>query len=171
MSKTHPFLGASPDGSVHDPSNPQQPLGILEVKSPYAQRDLPPADAYSSPGFCCILETRVDGTQQLYLRQNHRYFTQVQGHLSIGQRTWCDFVNYTTKGISVERITFDTDYWTGALLPKLVLFHDNCVAPEIVSPVHTLGLFRDHSKKSSDFLSLYVVFSWYSVRTCTYTTK
>ena len=140
VSKMHPFLGASPDGSVYDPSNPQQPLGFVEIKCPYAQRDLTPADACSSPGFCCYLEKRVDASQQLHLRQNHRYFAQVQGQLAVGLRTWCDFVIYTTKGISVERITFDNDYWTGTLLPKLVSFYDNCVAPEIVSPVHTLGL-------------------------------
>ena len=43
VSKAHPFLGASPDGLVYDPSDQQQPHGFLEVKCPYSQRDLPPA--------------------------------------------------------------------------------------------------------------------------------
>ena len=68
--------------------------------------------------------------------------------MAIGQRPWCDFVIYTTKGLSVERIQFDNDYWTNTLLPKLESFYDNCIAPEVVSPLHTLGLpLRDLSKQ------------------------
>ena len=60
--------------------------------------------------------------------------------MAVGQRAWCDFVIYTTKGLSIERIKFDREYWTNTLLPKLEAFYDNCNAPELVSPVHTLGL-------------------------------
>ena len=31
-----PFLGTTPDGSVYDPSEPEQPFGYLEVKCPYS---------------------------------------------------------------------------------------------------------------------------------------
>ena len=59
---------------------------------------------------------------------------------------WCDFVIYTLKGISVSRVKFDNKFWEGTL-PKLVSFYNNYVAPEIVSPVHTLGIpIRDLSK-------------------------
>ena len=58
----------------------------------------------------------------------------------MGERPWCDFVIYTTQGISVQRILFDNDYYNKELLPKLVSFYDNCNAPEIVSPAHALGL-------------------------------
>ena len=144
VSATHPFLAASPDGAVYDPSDAQQPLGFLEVKCPYSQRNFTPADACSSPGFCCSL----DDSHKLRLRQNHRYFAQVQGQMAVGQRAWCDFVIYTTKGLSVERIKFDREYWTNTLLPKLEAFYDNCIAPELVSPVYTLGLpLRDLSKQ------------------------
>ena len=50
------------------------------------------------------------------------------------------------KGL-VFIVLFDSDYWENILLPKLVSFYDNCIAPEIVSPIHTLGLpLRDLSK-------------------------
>ena len=58
----------------------------------------------------------------------------------IGNRPWCDFVIYTTKGVNVHRVRFDEDYWNLTLLPKLTTFFDNCVAPEIISPVHVLGI-------------------------------
>lgn len=142
--KSHPFLAASPDGAVYDPSDAQQPLGYLEVKCPFSQKNATPVDACSSPGFCCVL----DESLQPRLKRNHHYFAQVQGQMAIGQRPWCDFVIYTTKGLSVERIQFDNDYWTNTLLPKLESFYDNCIAPEVVSPLHTLGLpLRDLSKQ------------------------
>lgn len=48
---------------------------------------------------------------------------------------------------AVQRVLFDSDYWKNALLPKLVSFYDNCIAPVIVSPIHTLGLpLHDLSK-------------------------
>ena len=38
---------------------------------------------------------------------------------------------------AVERIHF---FWDEELLPKLTEFYDNCVGPEIVSPMHSIGL-------------------------------
>ena len=35
VSKSHSFLGSSPGGAVYDPSNTEQPLGFLEIKSPF----------------------------------------------------------------------------------------------------------------------------------------
>ena len=69
-----------------------------------------------------------------------QYYAQVQGQMAIGDRPWCDFVVYTTKGIHVQRIPFDRRYWEKVLLSKLIKFYDNCLGPEIVSPVHVLGL-------------------------------
>lgn len=67
--------------------------------------------------------------------------------MAVGDRVWCDFVIYTTKGLSIEHITFDKDFWDKELLPKLVEFYDKCLAPETVSPVRALGLkLRDLRK-------------------------
>ena len=46
----------------------------------------------------------------LKLKQNHKYFAQVQEQLAVGERKWCDFVIFTNKGISIERIKFDEEY-------------------------------------------------------------
>ena len=45
------FLGASPDGAVYDPSNPEQPYGFLEVKCPYTVRNQSPSEACATSGF------------------------------------------------------------------------------------------------------------------------
>ena len=57
----YPYLGATPDGTVYDPSSPTEPYGFLEVKCPYTQRNVTPIEACSSPGFCCNVHN--DGKQ------------------------------------------------------------------------------------------------------------
>lgn len=137
------FLGASPDGAVYDPSNFQQPYGFIEVKCPYSVRNVTLTEACSHSGFC----SRLNSVGQLELKETHQYYAQVQGQMAIGERIWCDFVVFTLKGISIQRIYFNQDYWNTKLLPKLISFYDNCVAPELVSPIHPLGLpLRDLSK-------------------------
>ena len=135
----HPYLGASPDAVVYDPTSAEQ-FGLAEVKCPYAYRQMTPSQACGNKDFCCTLETADDGNKYLKLRHNHPYFSQVQGQMAVTGRTWCDFVIYTEKGLSVERIPFDRDFWQFDLLPKLTDFYDNCLAPEIVSPVHVIGM-------------------------------
>ena len=54
---------------------------------------------------------------------------------------------YTKKGLRVERISFISEFWNDQLLPKLEEFYTKCFVPEVVSPVHMLGLpIRDLRK-------------------------
>ena len=147
ISESYPFLSATPDGSVYDPSCREQPYGFLEVKCPYSKRNVTPEDACASPDFCCAIDTNAQGENKVRLKRNHTYYAQVQGQMGIGERPWCDFVIYTSKGVSIERINFDQHFWKCELLPKLISFYDHCVAPEIVSPVHVLGLPVRHLRK------------------------
>ena len=59
--------------------------------------------------------------------------------MAIRKRLRCDFVVYTPKGISIERITFDPEYWDN-VLTNFTEFYNNCFAPEIVSLLHSQGL-------------------------------
>ena len=57
---------------------------------------------------------------ELKLKRNHKYYTQVQGLMGVTGARWCDFVVYTSKGMSIERILFDEEYWNtlkGTLKP------------------------------------------------------
>lgn len=120
---------------VYDPSSRAQPFCFLEVKCPYSARNITPVEGSASPGFCCTVDTT---TGQLKLKEKHPYFLQIQGQMAIRGRPWCDFVVFTGKGLSVQHIKYDEKFWNETLLPKLTTFYDNCVAPEIVSPVHLL---------------------------------
>lgn len=66
ISKLYPFLGASPDGAVYDPSSPNQPFGFLEIKCPYKHKNVTPQDACRDPTFCCTLS---DTTHQIILKK------------------------------------------------------------------------------------------------------
>lgn len=97
---------SSSDGAVYDPL--EMPFGFLEIKCPFTARNIPPTEACQNSGFCCALD---ENTGRLVLKKSHTYSAQVQGQMGIGCRPWCDFVIYISKGISVQRILFDEQYW------------------------------------------------------------
>ena len=165
----YPFLGATPDGGVYDPAELKHPFGLLEVKCPYSHKEHTPTEACSDSKFCCESH---DG--KIQLKNSHSYFCQIQGQMAICKREWCDFVIYTMKGIvyivnpdnalalptmpiselhhmpsySGYRVHFNEEFWSNQLLPCLIKFYTKCIAPEIVSPVHVLGLpIRDLRSK------------------------
>ena len=100
-----PFLGASPDGRVVD-FGCQNHFGLAEVKCPETKFQVTPLEACQDPSFFC---EAVNG--HCKLKRNHAYYTQVQGQMGCSGASWCDFIVYTKKGISVERIPFDAGYW------------------------------------------------------------
>ena len=69
---TQGWLGASPDGLVHDPAS-HDPSGILEIKCPCTKRYVSPEEACQDRDFHCTLE---DG--HIKLKKTHIYFHQVQ---------------------------------------------------------------------------------------------
>ena len=105
ISKELPVLAATPDGKVID-FGCRQPFGIIEVKCPSTKSAVTPLDACADPKFFC---ERVG--DQCILKSNHEYYAQVQGQLAITGAPWCDFVVYTFKGMSIQRITFDQEFW------------------------------------------------------------
>ena len=65
VSTSHPFLGASPEGAVYDPSNSLQPFGFLEIKCPYSACDIFPLEA-------CGFRSRVNSiTECVRLKESH----------------------------------------------------------------------------------------------------
>ena len=64
--------------------------GGLEIKCPYSI-----ANAIPSLQNLSFL-TQSNG--QVTLKQNYKYFAQVQGQMAITKRKWCQFLVYTKKG-------------------------------------------------------------------------
>ena len=88
---------ASPDGLVLSGSG--ELLGLIEIKCPYATKDMTPLQAASGlPSFPC---TVIDG--RISLKRDHNYYYQVQGQLAITNASWCDYCVYTPRGLCTEQ--------------------------------------------------------------------
>jgi hypothetical protein len=115
-----PFLGASIDGLV---KCDQCGDSIVEIKCPYGRkyekwRSMSPADCTKSSTFCCTMEQDT-----IRLKPEHNYAFQVQGQMAVCQLPWVDFVIWTKKGMSVQRINRDQDLWSNRIVPKLREFY------------------------------------------------
>ena len=116
-----PILASSPDAGVVD-FGCERHFGLAEVKCPETKFHVTPLEACEDPTFCC---EAVNG--HCKLKRNHAYFAQVQDQMGVSGAYWCDFIVYTKKGISVERIAFDPAYWA-ELRQKLASYYfDNFI--------------------------------------------
>ncbi|XP_054258294.1 uncharacterized protein LOC128983703 [Macrosteles quadrilineatus] len=128
--RMQPFLAASPDGVIEG-------LGLVEVKCPASAKDLTPADAVVEKKikFCVLDEER-----NLKLKRSHCYYYQIQGQLHITQQKNCWFLVWTNKGMSIEKIVRDDQFWENKMEKPLTNFYFKCVLPELIDPRHPRGL-------------------------------
>ena len=137
VSLDNPWLAATPDGLVSDPSETTQPLGLLEIKNPFTERDQPLIEACKKPSFC--LEQKAD---KFTLKKRHDYYYQIQIQLHCTGRLWCDFVLRTSKNLHVERIFLD-EAWKQINLSKLKDFYFSALLPELACPRYHRGGIRE----------------------------
>jgi len=131
ISPDNPWLAASPDGLVYDPTE-TSPYGIVEYKNPYSVRNKTLHEAATTKkGFCLTLDKT---TNVLALNRKHDYFYQVQCIMYCSQRQWCDIV-IRAVDLHIERIHYDPDFWIDTVLPKLKSFYFKAVLPELASPL------------------------------------
>lgn len=115
------YLGASPDALVGND-------GVVEVKCPYNIRHFK------------IRDVKLDFLDQNYeLKKNHNFYFQIQGILEVTNRKWCDFVVYTFKDISIERIERNETTFA-SMFPSLRDFYYFYVLPKLVRPNSTMSL-------------------------------
>ena len=128
VNPTLPWLGASPDGLICDPT--ESTLGILEVKCPYTYRLCMVQEvARESHFFANVIDDTVT------LKRSHPYHYQVQGQMALAGVLWCDFMIYTFKNYTIERIRFDTDFWD-SMQTRLTKFYFQHVLPASTSLVN-----------------------------------
>ena len=135
------FLAASPDGIVTSVNNSKEGYcGVIEIKCPYSCRFLSVREACSRKGFFCELVN-----DEIHLRRNHHYFYQIQGSMAVVGVEWCDFIVWTTKDLTIERIKFDSTFWRD----KFKLLHSayiSYILPEIIYPKINLQLDLPYPK-------------------------
>ena len=136
-----PWLAATPDNRVHDPSVPQA-IGLAEYKNPFSARDLTLCEACDTmPTFC--LKKHEEGGQVTYqLKRRHDYYYQVQCQLYCCKVEWCDFIVRTNKDLHIERIHRDND-WFQQQMDKLTTFYFEALLPELACPRKGKGGIRE----------------------------
>ena len=117
------WLWATPDAKVRCCEGDKVTFGIVEVKCPYSARFLKPSQAVVLKNF---LTENDNGFPKL--KRNHASFYQVQIQLFLTQSPWCDFIVFTFKGLSIERI-FSCQNWILKNIPFLQNFYQNYAIP------------------------------------------
>ena len=135
ISTVDPWLAASPDSVVEDPTQAEgRRNGILEIKCPYSGRTMTPEVACQEINrFCSSLNNG-----QVTLKATHNYYYQVQGQLAITKLPWCDFLIWTPYGTSLQRIERDENLWK-VMYSKLKSFYHEYLLPELADPVFYSG--------------------------------
>ena len=140
ISLQFPWIAASPDGLVTDPSL-ENPPGLVEYNNPYKYRNIELTEAAKSKDFC--LQTSPTG--ELHLKTNHFYYYQVQGAMFCTGRKWCDIVVRTLVDFHIEKIYWNEDLWS-EIFPKLQRFYITAVLPELARPRLQHGGIREPKK-------------------------
>ena len=125
----HGWLACSPDDLAQDSTaESEDQHGLVEYKCPYSARDTTVDEACQKKDFMSIMKNG-----EVVLKRTHKYYYQVQGQMAICKRKWCDFVIWTPSSLTIERITFDNEFWKDTLT-KLENFYDHAILPELASP-------------------------------------
>lgn len=124
----NPEFGCSPDGLILQTST-NTLKGVVEIKCPAKLANLSPYELDKLPKMnqsnqCFRIENGVPK-----LKKSHKYYYQVQMQMALCEVEFCDFVLWTPKGMSVERITFDKDFWD-SLSARLRRFYTGIFMPE-----------------------------------------
>ena len=156
VNRLYPHLGSSPDGLVSCTCCGE---GLLEIKCPSSEKwkFLTPEECSKDPAFFCALND-----DKLSLKINHNYYYQVQGQLAISNRIYCDFVVWTLKGMSVQRIEFNHSLWSN-MLSKLNSFYLHAVLPELYSArvkTRTSTLFRIEIVVTCTIYDIYLQYNY-----------
>jgi len=101
---------------------------VVELKCPYSGKDKSVKDLVAS-GYKHVEET--DG--KFSLKNTSPYYCQVQGEMAIKKMSLCHVVVWTPITTEIMKVTFDKEFWSYDLLPKLVHFYKKHVAPNYTS--------------------------------------
>lgn len=71
------------------------------------------------------------GDGEMSLSIHHSYYDQVQGQLEVCDKSYCDFICWSTKGIHIERIYRNPSFFK-TLKPTLDHFSKQALLPRIL---------------------------------------
>ena len=113
VNPSYSFLGDTPDGKVCIDSV----TGIIEIKCPYAGRDMKIEQAIETQNFCLTKEG-----DNIKINKAHDYYYQVQGQLFVTGAPFCEIIVYTKLDMAIDRVLPDPDFQT-TMFEKLCKFN------------------------------------------------
>jgi hypothetical protein len=126
ISKSHPFLGASPDGEVDG--------GLIEIKRIFSN-GLTLSDAACKRNIC---NTSKNG---LVVNKNHKFYYQVQLQMFCAECEWTDLVLSDLNNLIILHIK-KSGQFLSHIIPKLENFYNKHIALELAYPRVANGLQR-----------------------------
>ncbi|KAL7388224.1 hypothetical protein ABVT39_009441 [Epinephelus coioides] len=124
-----PQVGASPDGVLHYVCCQK---GCLEIKCPAKHKNNTVQEACDGDRDFCL---HVVGNK-FQLKRGHRYYTPVQTQIFVTESTYCDFVVWTQRDLTVVRVMPDVKFWESCL-QKAQEFFLKVSHPELVCRHYT----------------------------------
>ena len=127
-----PWLAASPDAIVSDPSLKESSQGCLEVKCPFLCEKMSISEACKTVAAFCLIVGK-DG--DICLSKCHSYYYQVQTQMHVTCLLWCDFVVWSPLHEPfVERIKYDAKFMK-QVISTAEKFYFNQFLPAVVPHV------------------------------------
>jgi len=123
ISLDHHFLAATPDGLVAE-------VSLLEVKCPFSIKD-----EFVTPENYPHVEYR---NGELCLKKTSNYYYQVQTQLYCAKKDYCFFYIWTLCGGRIIHVKKDMDLLFNVIIPKVQVFYDTYMVPEIQKRIYPL---------------------------------
>ena len=140
VSKTHGFLGASPDGIITDPE--QTTPGVAEFKYIQVKPDETLTDVLLRQHICS--KVQHNNAETIQLNKNHKYYFQLYQQMFVTGYHWGVFIALGTEGgLFYEKVTFTEAFWS-PILNKVENFFHKFFVYELAYPRIQLGLERFH---------------------------
>lgn len=119
ISKTYPFVGATPDGIFHCDCCGHS---CIEYKCPYSLADMKFDEHWNNTTYLELVNGNI------MLKRTHSYYYQIQGQMALTGCPKTFFVVWTPlSGAHIEIIEFDLKLWQD-IIPNLTIFFKTYVA-------------------------------------------
>jgi hypothetical protein len=126
ISRSHPFLGATPNGDVDG--------GLIEIKRIFSN-GLTLCDAVCKRNIC------KQSSHGLVVNKNHKFYYQIQLQMFCAECNWTDLVLSDLNDLIILHIK-KCNRFLSSIIPKLELFYDKNIALELAYPRVAYGLQR-----------------------------
>ena len=138
ISKTHGFLGASPDGIITDEE--ESTPGVVEFKYIQVKPGETLTDVLLRQHIC--LKVQHNNTVIIQLNKNHKYYFQLYQQMFVTEYHWGVLIAQGTDGgLFYEKVKFNEEFWS-PILKNIELFFDTFLVYELAYPRVQLGLER-----------------------------